>query len=162
MKADDLALLRELHHDKMTQYVRHVAVARLVTDYEFNNTYQYVINREDTHLKWLEAGITSLGGTPEVLPEPTVTAASGKKNEKFLPLVAEDARAAQALVDKWKPRVEQIVSDRHRKMVNLMLGETMEQKRFFDHMLAGQDDLLGRRMAGASTGDGVLPVRWIE
>ena len=150
MKADDLALLRELHHDKMTQYVRHIAVARLVTDYEFNNTYQYVINREDTHLKWLEAGITGLGGTPEVMSEPTVTAASGKKNEKFLPLVAEDAQASQALVAKWKPRVEHIVSDRHRKMVNLMLGETMEQKRFFDHMLAGQDDLLGRRMAGAS------------
>lgn len=162
MKADDLALLRELHHDKMTMYLRHVAVARLVSDYEFNNAYQYVINREDTHLKWLESGIAGLGGTPEVLSEPTVTASSGKKNEKFLPLVAQDAEAAQALVTKWKPRAAEIRSERHRKMVTLMLGETMEQKRFFDHMLAGHDDLLGRRMPGASTGDGVMPVRWIE
>ena len=36
---------------------RHVAVARFVTDYEFNNTYQYIIAREDVHLSWLEAAL---------------------------------------------------------------------------------------------------------
>ncbi len=162
MKVDDLGLLRELHHDKMSLYVRHVAVARLVTDYEFNNAYQYVINREDTHLRWLESSIVEFGGTPEVIAEPTLTPASGKGNDKFLPLVRQDAAAQQELVDKWKPRAGQIRSERHRKMVTLMLGESLEQKRFFEHMLEGQDDLLGRRMAGASTGDGVMPVRWVE
>jgi len=44
----------------------------------------------------------------------------------------------------------------------VILGETLEQKRFFDQMLSGQDDLLGRRMKGASTGDGVMATRWIE
>ena len=162
MKADDLGLLRELHHDKMTQYLRHIAVAGLVSDYEFNNAYQYVISREDTHLKWLEAGIAEFGGTPDSVATPTVTAAAGKKNEKFLPLVAEDSRSSKELVDKWKPRAADIRSDRHRKLVGVILGETLEQKRFFDQVGAGQDDLLGRRMAGASTGDGVLPVRWRE
>lgn len=162
MKADDLALIRELHRDKMTIYLRHIAVARLVGDYEFNNAYQYVINREDTHLKWLESAITEFGGTPETVAAPTVTAAIGKKNDRFLPLVAEDAAQAGELVARWKPRAAEIRSDRHRKLVNVILGETVEQKRFFDHVGAGQDDLLGRRMAGASTGDGVMPVRWVE
>lgn len=162
MKADDLALLRELHHDKMALYLRHVAVATLVSDYEFNNAYQYLINREDAHLRWLEQGIAEFGGTPDVVAPPTVTAAAGKKNDRFLPLVAEDSRLSQELVDKWKPRAAHIRSDRHRKLVGVILGETLEQKRFTDQVSAGQDDLLGRRMAGASTGDGVMPVRWVE
>ncbi len=162
MKTDDLALLQELYRDKLTLRHRHVAVACLVSDYEFNNAYQYVINREDTHLKWLEAAIVECGGTPGTVAEPTVTAAAGKKNEKFLPLVAEDARLSQELVARWKPRAAGIHSERHRKLVGVILGETLEQKRFFDQIGAGQDDLLGRRMAGASTGDGVMPVRWRE
>jgi len=162
VKADDLALLRELHHDKMTTYLRHIAVARLVTDYEFNNAYQYVINREDTHLRWLEDAIAEFGGTPDTVAEPTVTAAPGKLNDKFLPLVAVDAEQAGALIAKWKPRAAEIRSDRHRKLVGVIVGETSEQQRFFQQVGAGQDDLLGRRMAGASTGDGVMPVRWVQ
>lgn len=161
-KSDDLALLSELHRDKMTMYLRHIAVAKLVSDYEFNNAYQYVINREDTHLRWLESAIAEFGGTPETVAEPTVTAAAGKKNEKFLPLVADDARTTKELVAKWKPRQADIRSDRHRKLVGVILGETVEQQRFFEHVGSGQDDLLGRRMEGASTGDGVMPVRWVE
>lgn len=162
MKADDLALLRELHRDKMTQYLRHIAVAALITDYEFNNAYQYVINREDTHLRWLESAITEFGGTPETVATPTVTAAAGKKNDMFLPLVAVDAEQAGALVAKWKPRAADIRSDRHRKLVGVIVGETSEGQRFFDQVGQGQDDLLGRRTNGAITGDGVMPVRWVE
>ena len=163
---DDLPLLIELHRDKLAMRQRHVAVAKLVSDYEFNNAYQYVINREDTHLQWLEAAIAQLGGTPETVGEATATAATGtnKKdtNAKFLPLVAEDAQAAGQLVATWRPKSADINSDRHRKLAGVILGETLEAKRFFDQMLAGQDDLLGRRMKGASTGDGVMSVRWVE
>ena len=163
---DDLPLLIELHRDILKARQRHVAVAKLVSDYEFNNAYQYLINREDTHLQWLEAGIADLGGAPAAVPEQTVTAAAAtsKKdlNSKFLPLVAEDSKSAGDLVTKWRPKAAGIHSDRHRKLAGVILGETLEQKRFFDHMLAGQDDLLGRRMKGASTGDGVMPVRWVE
>jgi hypothetical protein len=45
-------------------------------------------------------------------------------------------------------------------MLRLMLGETLEQKRFFDQALAGRLDLLGRRHATTGTGGGVLAQRW--
>ena len=50
-------------------------------------------------------------------------------------------------------------------MMQVVLGETLEHKRFFDQILAGREDMLGRRSNGPGspgTGDGVLPVRWIE
>ena len=48
-------------------------------------------------------------------------------------------------------------------MLRLILGEVLEQKRFFEQALAGRTDLLGRRGAavGPSHGD-VLATRWIE
>ena len=51
---------------------------------------------------------------------------------------------------------------RHHNMIGVILGETVEHKRFFDQMLEGREDVLGRRMAGATTGGGVLPTRWVE
>ena len=33
-------------------------------DYDFNNTYQYIIARGDVQLNWLSDAITELGGTP--------------------------------------------------------------------------------------------------
>jgi len=142
---------------------RHVAVARLVADYEFNNTYQYVISREDVHLSWLEAALVELGVAPDNVDEPTLQA-SGRKAD-FMPLVAEDAREAEAFVARWRPHVAEMSQARHRLMLQVVLGETLEQKRFFDQMVAGRDDLLGRRANGPGspgTGDGVLPVRWLE
>jgi hypothetical protein len=52
---------------------------------------------------------------------------------------------------------------RHAKMLRVIIGETLEQKRFFDQALAGRQDLLGRRgeQVGPSHGE-VLPSRWIE
>jgi hypothetical protein len=46
-------------------------------------------------------------------------------------------------------------------MLQVVLGEMLEHKRFFDQILAGRDDVLGRRMEGAGTGDGVMSVRWL-
>jgi hypothetical protein len=157
---DVLTVLRDFHRDKLAIRERHVAVARDVSHYEFNNTYQYIIARDDTQLSWLEAAIADSGGTPETVPA-VVLAARGKK-ESFLPLVAEDARDAQAFVDRWRPRVAEVTHARHRNLLQVILGESLEQKRFFDQMAAGREDLLGRRTGGETTGDGVLPVRWIE
>ena len=55
-----------------TEVERHEASARAVSHYDFNNTYQYVINREETHLSWLqnalaEYKITYLAGYPSAL-----------------------------------------------------------------------------------------------
>ena len=47
-------------------------------------------------------------------------------------------------------------------MLNVILGEALEHKRFFEQAVAGRADLLGRRAEGAGTGGGVLPIRWIE
>jgi hypothetical protein len=156
---DVTAVLREFHREKLTIREHHVAVAQAVTHYDFNNTYQYLINRDDTQLQWLEAALADAGVTPdEVAP---VALPSRGKHEDFLPLVADDARQAQAFVDKWRPRLEQVTNARHRNMMNVILGETLEQKRFFDQMNAGQEDLLGKRTGGETTGNGVLPVRWL-
>jgi len=162
---DDLALILECHREKLALRQRHAAVARVVSNYNFNNTYQYVIAREDVHLSWLEAAIAELGGTAATVAEPPVPALRGKGKDAYLPLIKEDARDAEAFVNKWRPRLGEIKNARHRTMLQLMCGETLEQKRFFDQMVAGNEDLLGRRSNGAGspgTGDGVLGVRWIE
>jgi len=160
--ADLLAVLEEFQREKLALRQRHAAVARLVSRYEFNNTYQYIIAREDVHLSWLNAAIAELGATPVDLAEP-VLPVRGRK-ESFLPLVEEDAREAAAFVDRWRARSAEITNARHRNMLRVILGETLEQKRFFDQMVAGREDVLGRRANGpgrSGTGDGVLPVRWL-
>jgi hypothetical protein len=162
--ANDLvATLTEFHRDRLTMRQRHVAVARFVSDYAFNNAYQNVISREDVHLNWLESALVELGVTPDSIGEPMIGTPS--KKAPFLPFVQEDARDAAALVARWRPRLETVTNARHRNMMQVILGETLEHKRFFDQMLAGRADVLGRRSNGPErdgTGDGVLPVRWIE
>jgi len=106
----DLPILIECHREKLTIRQRHVAVARLVTNYAFNNTYQYIIAREDVHLTWLEAAIEELGGTPASVPEPALRPAGGKGNDAFLPLVGEDARLAEEFVKKWRGRIGELAN----------------------------------------------------
>jgi hypothetical protein len=161
--AELLAVLREFHREKLAIRERHVAVARHVSDYDFNNTYQYIIAREDVQLSWLEAAIAELDGTPDKVAAPALPP-RGKK-DSFQPLIEEDSREAAAFVARWRERLGAVTHARHRTMMNVILGETLEQKRFFDQMLAGREDLLGRRANGPKvrgTGDGVLPVRWLE
>ena len=164
--SDLLNTLRELHRDKLTLRERHVAVARHVDHYDFNNTYQYAINREDVHLSWLETAIAEMGGTPDQvppldLPSPGPKAKRGKPGS-FSGLVREDANSAEALVAKWRPRVATIENVRHAKMVQVILGETLEHQRFFAQIAQGNEQVLGTRMPGAGTGNGVMGVRWLE
>ena len=160
--AELLAVLKECHAEKLALRQRHVAVARRVTDYDFNNTYQYIIAREDVHLSWLEAAIGELGGAAEDRPVPDLPPA-GKKPD-FLPLIRDDVRDAQAFAARWRDRLPAMGHARHRGMIQVIIGETIEHVRFFDQMVAGREDLLGRRANGPGspgTGDGVLPVRWM-
>jgi len=156
-----LDLLRDIYRDKATLRQRHAASARFVANYDFNNTYQYVINREDVHLAWLRDAVADLGGTVEDVPQPELSPA-GNGTEAQTIVIREDRDSAQAFLDKWRGRVEQLTHARNKVMLRLMLGETLEQKRFFDQALAGREDLLGRRADGAGTGGGVLPTRWVE
>jgi hypothetical protein len=161
VKATELLdLLTEFYRDKLTMRQRHVAAARLVSDYDFNNTYQYVIAREDLQLNWLRDAIMDMGGTLPEIAEPAL--AHGKGSSAQTSALQVDRDAAQAFVDAWRPRVARMQHARHRIMLNVILGETMEHKRFFEQALAGRNDLLGRRRDGAGTGGGVLPTRWVE
>jgi hypothetical protein len=160
--ADLAAVLREFHREKLTLRQRHVAHARQIGDYEFNNAYQYIIAREDVHLQWLEAALAELGVTPDEMPEPDVPKLGRK--EGFSTFLSGDSHDAEAFVARWRPRVAALTHARHRTLLDVVLGETLEHKRFFDQMVAGRDDLLGRRANGPGqqgTGDGVLGVRWI-
>jgi hypothetical protein len=154
---ETLPLLLDLYREKLSAVLSHEAGARLVTQYDANNTYQYVINREETQLSWLATAIMDLGG--EVPADVAGPARSASAEVIF----AEDARAAAAFVDRWRPRQDAMKHARHRRMVGVVLGETLEQQRFFEQALAGRTDLLGIRTekAGARVGK-VLSSRWLE
>jgi hypothetical protein len=160
--SDLLSLLKEFHREKLDMMLRHQAGARHIDQYDVNNTYQYVINRDDVQLSWLEAAIADLGGPITVQSEPVRTV-TGRKADALRQITEEDARDAQAFVDRWRGRVDDMANARHAKMLRLILGEVLEQKRFFDQARAGRTDLLGRRgvAAGPASGE-VLPSRWIE
>jgi hypothetical protein len=155
-----LELLREFHRDKFVLRASHIANARVVTDYDFNNTYQYVIAREDMHVRWLSDAVLDLQGQlDESLPsDPEVT---GKGAAAQRGALQGDSDAAERFIAKWRSRIDGLPNARHRTMLNLVLGETLEQKRFFDLALAGRTDLLGRRADGAGTGGGVMGSRWV-
>jgi len=159
---DLLPLLQEFHRDKLATILRHEAGARVVAQYDVNNTYQYIINREEAQLSWLTTAIADLGGTAaETVNAPPIASADGA--DRAHAVIQQDAAEAQAFVDRWRPRVEAMTNARHRGMLRVILGETLEQKRFFEQALAGRTDLLGRRaqQIGPAVGE-VLPTRWIE
>jgi hypothetical protein len=159
------ALLHEFYRDKLAEMLRHIAGARLISQYDANNTYQYVINREETQLTWVGQSILELGGgvdssgvEPERKPQGKAAAAANA-------VLDEDVRTAQEFLDRWRPRVEAMsdVHNRQRNMLNVILNETVEQKRFFEQARAGRTDLLGRRTEGVGKLVGeVMATRWIE
>ena len=154
-----LEFLSAFFRDKLTLRNRHVAAARFVADYNFNNTYQYVINRDDMHVRWLQDAIVDLGGSPGDQPVPELDPGKGKDAPQKMLMADRDAAAK--LVERWRAPVDALPNARHRSMLRVILGETLEQQRFFEQALAGREDLLGRRADGAGTGNGVLPTRWV-
>jgi hypothetical protein len=161
--AGTLGVLTDFYTDKLASVVQHQAHARLVVQYDANNTYQYIINREEVQLSWLATAIADAGGTlPDGAPAPLVSAAA-KGKDAARALFEDDIRSAQAFLDRWRPRVESLDNARHGAMLRVILGETREQQRFFEQALAGRTDLLGRRSSVGSPAHGeVLPARWIE
>jgi hypothetical protein len=161
-------LLSEFAAERVALIERHEASARAVSHYDFNNAYQYVINREETHLSWLQNALAeyTLVVPPAgaaALPAP-VAPKSRKTVEAsaFRNILDDDARYLGAFVEKWRPRVDAVTHARHRGMLNVILGESMEHIRFFEQAAAGLEDLLGRRTGGVERVGGVLPTRWLE
>ncbi len=158
-------LLRHLldaYSEKAALRRRHEAVARVAGQYDLNNTYQYVIAREDQHLSWLASAILDLGGGTVSGDAPPLDAPAAKGDAAVRGVVLEDARALDAFVTAWRPRVAGMTHARHQRMIELMLGEMLEQARLFHQAAAGRVDLIGRRTGGDRTPGVVLPTRWVE
>jgi hypothetical protein len=155
---DLLALLRAIYEDKVALRRRHEAGARRVGRYLFNNTYQYIIAREDTHLGWLRDGIEGMGGTLPDLPAVSDFEPAGSERE----IISADHDALGAFIGRWRAKIEAVSHARHRLMLTLLMGETLEQQRFLEQALAGRADLLGRRTSGPETAGSVVGTRWME
>jgi len=160
---DLLDLLRDFSRDKIDLLRRHEASARQISSYEVNNTYQYVIAREEAHVAWVTDAIQALAGTlPEAAEAAEPKSGRGAPADVAREVAAEDAKLEQAFVDRWRGRVEAVTNARHKVMLRLILGEMLEHTRFFEQAAAGRSDVLGRRPDGAGTGGGVLRTRWVE
>jgi hypothetical protein len=165
-------LLREFYREKLAIRERHATTARVVANYDFNNTYQYVIAREDVHLAWLRDAVADLGAAVDEASSRAAGEAGAPAHESRekgrrggdaeQSAISADRDAAQTFVETWRPRVDRVPNARHRTMLRVIIGETLEHKRFFEQALAGRSDLLGRRADGAGTGGGVLATRWVE
>jgi hypothetical protein len=168
VQPDELrSLLTAITADRVALIQRHEAGARAVGHYDFNNAYQYVIAREETHLSWLRAALEELSVTmPSAAGEIPVPKASrpGKNGEAtaYTGILEDDARHLAGFVERWRPRVAAVTHARHRTMLGVVLGESVEHQRLFEQAASGLEDVIGRRTAGAERVGTVLPTRWQE
>jgi hypothetical protein len=159
-------LLTEFAAERLALLIRHEAGARAVSHYDFNNTYQYVISREETHVQWVQNALAESGAA---LPAPASAIAVPElpKTKKpahsvFRGILDDDVRHLGAFVAKWRPRVAEMTHARHRIMLDVVLGESLEHQRLFEQAAAGMEDVLGRRTGGVARQGSVLPARWME
>ena len=154
-------LLRDFYLARLALLIRHEEVARHVSAYDANNAYQYVINREETHISWLQHALLDVGAPIPADPaRPTVAAPA--RGSSWQALAGEDAGANQQFVDAWKARVETLTHARHKGMLQVVLGEMLEHKRIFDHAAAGRDDLIGTHLPINQRSGVVANTRWME
>src|SRR5262249_17994951 len=78
-------LLTELAAERGALIERQGAGARAVSHYDFNNTYQYVIAREETHLTWLANALAELGAALPKASAALPVPAAGKIGKKVDP-----------------------------------------------------------------------------
>jgi hypothetical protein len=155
--AELASLLAECYTDRLALLQRHVASAAHIGDYDVNNAYQYVIAREETHVYWLHRAIEDVGGTVPADPGAPTVAAAGLRE-----LAAGDARANAAFLEKWQPRLPAVAHARHRKMLEVLLGEVQEHRRLFEQAAEGRTDVIGIPVAGTERHGAVLGTRWVE
>jgi hypothetical protein len=151
--------------DRLALLQRHEHGARVVSHYDFNNTYQYVISREETHLTWVQNALAEFGASlPPATTVLAVPEAQGRKVDAaaYRGILEDDAAQLGAFVERWRPRLASVTHARHRQMLDVICGESLEHKRFFDQAAAGFEDLLGRRTGGVPRQGAVLPTRWME
>jgi hypothetical protein len=155
-------LIRAFYLERLALLMLHESAARFVTDYDVNNAYQYIINREETHISWLQHALLALG--TEIAPEPgrPDVKPSRKGRDAVLELAAADARANDEFVKKWRDKVEQVTNARHRGMLRVVLGEMIEHGRLFEQAAAGRTDIIGTHLPINQRRGQVLGTRWLE
>ena len=161
MKPTDLvALLQDCYRDRLALGERHRVVAVHVPGYDANNTYQYVVNREETHLEWIASALADLEAPLPPSPAgPSLTIERGK--DAWKGLVEEDARRGHEFLAKWRPKVEALTHARNQTMLRLMLGEVREQTRLIEQVASGEPHVLGRDGEGAGKRGVVAGARWL-
>ena len=160
-------LLSTAAAERLALIQRHEAGARVVSHYDFNNTYQYVINREETHLSWLQNALAELEAPLPPAASAIAVPAVPKPGKKIEPgifrgVLEDDAKGLSAFIDRWRPKVAAMTHARHRNMMNVILGESAEHQRLFTQAASGFEDVLGRRTTHAERVGAVLPDRWQE
>jgi hypothetical protein len=167
MKQPELqSLLTEFTADRLALLLRHEAGARIVSHYDFNNTCQYVIAREETHVTWLQAALSEIGAPmPSPAAELSVPQPARVKEgdiSAFRPILEDDARQLGALISKWRAKVGEVTHARHRTMLDVIIGESAEHMRLFEQAASGMEDVLGKRTGGVARQGAVLSTRWME
>ena len=155
-------LLREFYLDRLALLMRHESSARFVSDYDVNNAYQYVINREETHVSWVQQALLAVG--QEIPKDPAIPdiKPSRKGNDAVLELASGDAQANQQFVDRWRSRVDKVTNARHKGMLGVVLGEMLEHQRLFAQASEGRTDIIGTALAINERRGKVIDRRWIE
>jgi hypothetical protein len=153
-----LRFLQDFYRETLELTLARQANARSVGAYDANNAYQQVLGRQDVHLRWLSDAIADLGGSVGDEPggEPARLVAS---KELIQHIIEGDAQAERSFIARWEPRVATVTNARHRKMLELILGEMAEHLRVFQQALEGRTDLLGRHADGKVLSGLVLPGR---
>lgn len=154
--AELLTFLNEFHRETLDLFKARQANGQSVAGYDANNGYQQVLGRQEVHLRWLSDAIADLGGTHA----DSADHMSGKaSHESARSIIESDARAQSAFIDRWAPRVATVTNARHRKMLQLILGEMKEHLRFLQQAAEGRSDLLGRHSDGKVLRGSVMAFR---
>ncbi len=154
--AELLALLTEFHRDTLELFKGLQTSAQSVAAYDANNGYQQVLGRQEVHLRWLSDAIAALGGTAADSPDKV----SGKAaRESARSIIEADIASWRAFLDRWSPRVAAVTNARHRKLLELILGEMREHLRVLQQAAEGRSDLLGRHSDGKVLRGSVIAAR---
>ena len=152
-------LIRDCYVERVKLLTRHEDVAQVITDYDINNAYQYIIAREETHLSWLQHALLDLGAGLAADP-PREGGVGTVKGDAWKSLCGDDAKANAKFAEQWRPKVETVSHARHKGMLKVIIGETLEHKRLFDQAAAGRKDLIGKSLEINDHPGDVMASRW--
>jgi hypothetical protein len=140
-----LKFLNNFHRETLELFKARQTNAQSVAAYDANNGYQQVLGRQEVHLQWLRDAIATLGGTVA----DSLDQVSGKASrETAKSIIDADAANQRSFIERWTPHVAAVTNARHRKLLELILGEMKEHLRVLQQASESRDDLLGRHSDG--------------